>query len=129
MLSNSLFANLTLRNRLGQDVHLDVCHSAHQGRDYVFVMAPAQHNARVIGKNAEHFALQLRETFAIDPRRFELIEVRDNEGVFQLFRWRFEWALNTPLAARPEEVSSTGLRTLLLDLILPPSAIPVAVTA
>lgn len=119
MLSNPLFVDMTLHNRLGQEVHLGVCHVIHQGRDYVFVAAPTTQASSFVGKNVEPFAFQLREKFAIDTRRFEFIEVRDIPGTLHLYRWRFEWVGNAPLSARHEEITSVGLRTVLLGLISP----------
>jgi len=129
MLSNSLFADLTLHNRLGQEVHLGVCHVAHQGRDYVFVAAPTQQASSFVGKNAEPFAFQLREKLSLEARRFELIEVREALGALHLYRWRFEWVGNAPLSARSEEITSAGLRATLLCLILPPQAGAIAANA
>lgn len=119
MYMNSVFADTPMTNRLGQSVNLGVCHFPYQGRDYVFVIAPTQHASSFVGKNAEPFAFQLREKFALDARRFELIEVRETAGVTQLYRWRFEWVGNSPLSARSEEITSPALRASLLDLLEP----------
>jgi hypothetical protein len=119
MLMNPSFVDMSLNNRLGQEVHLDVCHCQHQGRDYVFVAAPTQQASSFVGKNAEPFAFQLREKFVLDTRRFELIEVRDAGDATHLYRWRFEWVGNSPLSARSEEINSPGLRATLLDLLDP----------
>lgn len=117
MLLTPFFSDISLNNRLGQQVQLGYFHLQHQGRDYVFVAAPRQHASSFVGKNAEPFAFQLRETLELDARRMELIEVREtNEGI-RLFRWRFEWVGNSPLSARSEEISSPGLRATLLALI------------
>ena len=123
MLMNPLFVDTSLTNRLGQPVNLGVCHLQHQGRDYVFVAAPTQQASSFVGKNAEPFAFQLREMFALDARRFEMIEVRDMDNVAQLFRWRFEWVGNSPLSARSEEINSTGLRAILLNMIDPAQSV------
>ena len=119
MFMNSVFADTPMTNRLGQSVHLGVCHCHYQGRDYVFVTAPTQQASSFVGKNAEPFAFQLREKFALDARRFELIEVRETADTVQLYRWRFEWVGNSPLSARSEEIISPGLRATLLDLLEP----------
>lgn len=119
MLMNPLFVDTALNNRLGQEVSLGVYPAQHQGRDYVFVTAPTQQASSFVGKNAEPFAFQLREKFALDARRFELIEARVVEGVTHLLRWRFEWVGNSPLSARSEEINSPGLRATLLQLIDP----------
>ena len=119
MLMNPLFVDTALHNRLGQEVRLGVCHFHYQGRDYVFVMAPSQQASSFVGKNAEPFAFQLREKFALDARRFELVEVRDAGDATHLYRWRLEWVGNSPLSARSEEINSPGLRATLLQLIDP----------
>lgn len=123
MLMNPLFVDTSLSNRLGQSVNLGVCHLQYQGRDYVFVAAPTQQASSFVGKNAEPFAFQLREMFALDARRFEMIEVRDMNSTAQLFRWRFEWVGNSPLSARSEEINSAGLRAILLNMIDPAQAV------
>ena len=123
MLMNPLFVDTSLRNRLGQDVHLGVYHCQHQGRDYVFVMAPTKQASSFVGKNAEPFAFQLREKFGLDARRIELIEVRDASDATHLYRWRFEWVGNSPLSARAEEINSPNLRATLLQQIDPAQSI------
>lgn len=119
MLMNSVFVDTPLNNRLGQSVHLGVCHFHYQGRDYVFVVAPTQQASSFVGKNAEPFAFQLREKFGLDARRFELIEVRESADATHLYRWRFEWVGNSPLSARSEEINSPGLRAALFELLEP----------
>jgi hypothetical protein len=120
MLMNPLFADITLHNRLGQQVSLSVYHLNHHSRDCVFVAAPSQQASSLVRKNAEPFAFQLRELFALDPRRFDLIEVREADTGLELYRWRFEWVGNSPLSARAEEISSVGQRAMLLGLITAP---------
>ncbi len=117
MLLSPLFVDVQLKNRLGQAVQVGVCHLQHLGRDYVFVAAPTQQASSFVGKNAEPFALQLREQLELDTRRMELIEVRGSIEAIQLFRWRFEWVGNSPLSARSEEIASAGMRGTLLNLI------------
>ena len=82
----------------------------------MFVVAPNQ-AANFVSKNAEPFALQLREYFALDARRFELIEVRNPETEVQFIRWRFEWGGHSPLSARAEHLLSPAQRSTLLRLL------------
>lgn len=117
MLNMTLFTDTALYNRLGQGVHLGVHHAHHQGRDYLFVLAPMQQASSFVGKNAEPFAFQLREQYQLDARRMELIEVRQHEDNIQLYRWRFEWVGASPLSARSEEITSPVLRASLLGLL------------
>lgn len=126
MQQHSLFATLELENRLGQPVHLGVVHISSGPRDYVFVSALTQHASSIVGKNAEHFAFQLCERFGLEPRRFELIEVRDVNEEFPLWRWRFEWVGHSPLAARGEPVSSTSQQQMLFELLSSGSANKIA---
>lgn len=112
----SLFVEVALNNRLGQRVQLQSCHLHHHNRDYVFVIVPGQ-ATNFVSKNAEPFAFQLREFFAVDSHRFELIEVR-NPGVnTELIRWRFDWVGHSPLAARSEHILSSAQRSMLLRLL------------
>lgn len=125
MVKNAFFVDTQLNNRLGQPVSLRVCHLPLQGRDYLLVATPTQHTSSFVGKNAEHFAFQLRALFSLDARRVELVEVRETLSGIRLFRWRFEWVGNSPLSARSEEIVAPVLRTLLLNVI-EPAAVAIA---
>src|SRR4051812_28571386 len=116
------FANLSVKNRLGQSIQLAVHHIKAFGREYIFVASHDQHSSsivatNVVAKNAEHFAFQLRERFRLDARRFEMIEVRGNMPVPGLWRWRFEWVGASPLSPRCEEIASPGQYLQLLGLL------------
>lgn len=115
-LLSSRFSPVVLLNRLGQEVELHLCHQPFQGRDLLFVLAPKQASS-FVGKNAEPFAFQLRESLALDPRQMDLIEVRETAGQIHLFRWRFEWVGNSPVTSRAEEVTSPSQRNHLLQWI------------
>ena len=106
MTVSELFNNYSLVNRLGQDLELSAYHTQAYGREYVFVAALAQHASSLVAKNAEHFAFQLRELFNIDARRFEMIELRGDLSNPELFRWRFEWVVNTPLSGKCEVITA-----------------------
>lgn len=111
------FTTLELENRLGQSVQLEVAYFPTAARDYVFIATLNQQASSFVGKNAEHFAFQLCEHFGLEPRRFELIEVRDLNNVHSLWRWRFEWVGNSPLSPRGELISSAGQQRLLFGLL------------
>ena len=111
------FNNYSLVNRLGQALQLSVCHTQAYGREYIFVAALAQHASSLVAKNAEHFALQLRNLFNIDARRFELVELRGDMANPELFRWKFEWVGNTPLSGRSEAICSHSQRKHFLSLL------------
>lgn len=113
----SSFINHSLANRLGQALELAVCHTQAFGREYVFVAPLAQHASSLVAKNAEQFAFQLRELFALDPRRFEMVELRGDPLNPELWRWRFEWVGNSPLSPRCELISSHSQHTQLLTLL------------
>lgn len=117
MLNTTLFSDTALYNRLGQGVNLGVHYAQHQGRDYLFVLAPMQQASSFVGKNAEPFAFQLREQYQLDSRRMEMVEVRQQAERIQLYRWRFEWVGASPLSARSEEITSPILRANLLSLL------------
>jgi hypothetical protein len=117
-LSADRFGSHNLLNRLGQQVELYVCHRSFQGRELIFVLAPNKHASSFVGKNAEPFAFQLRELLGLDPKQMDLIEVREQPGQLQLFRWRFEWVGNSPVTSRSEEVTSPSQRKHLLQWII-----------
>lgn len=111
------FTLLTLQNRLGQSVELDVGFRPTNVRDYVFVACLNQRASSMVGKNAQHFAVQLCELFELEPRRFELIEVRDTGTEQTLWRWRFEWAGRSPMAPRGELITSAQQQHMLFELL------------
>lgn len=117
MQQHTCFSTLELENRLGQPVHMGVVHIANAARDYVFISALTQQASSLVGKNAEHFAFQLCERFQLEPRRFELIEVRDVNEEYPLWRWRFEWVGRSPLSARGEPVVSSSQQQMLFSLL------------
>lgn len=125
MLDTSVFTALELENRLGQPVQLGVMHVHTEGRDYVFITALSQQASSFVGKNAEHFAFQLSQRFELEPRRFELIEMRAADVEHPLWRWRFEWVGRSPLSGRAEPINSVQQQDLLfkfLGLAAPPKA-------
>lgn len=111
------FTHQLLHNRLGQAVELAVYHRFGFGREYVFVAALTQQLSSIVAKNAEHFAFQLREFFKLDARRFELIEMRGDDGNPEFWRWRFEWVGNSPLSPKCERVSSGNQLAQLSSLV------------
>ena len=73
-----LFDQLTLTNRLGQDLDLGVKLVSTAERGYLFIHAPKKAPSSLIAKNAEHLAHQLVSRFnlvsdlvaSISSRRF-----------------------------------------------------------
>ncbi len=118
------FQRLALHNRLGQVVSIQACHLHHQGRDLVFLQAPEQ-NFHFIGKNAETLAFQLREHYALDARRFDMIELRPAESDLEVYRWRFEWVGHSPLSARAELLGD-GQARFMLSLLDPAQVAAIA---
>lgn len=115
-----LFAELSLSNRLGQQVSVHACRLTHQGRDFIILAAPGQ-APTFIGKNAETFAFQLREYWNLDARRFDLVEWRISATEDQWLRWRFEWVGHSPLVIGAESLSPAQ-RSLLVNLLNPVAA-------
>ena len=113
----SSFIKYPLANRLGQALELAVSHTQAFGREYVFVAALAQQASSLVAKNAEHFAFQLRELFKLDARRFEMVELRGNPASPELWRWRFEWVGNSPIAPKSELVTSANQQTQIRSLL------------
>lgn len=119
MLQASEFTTILLDNRLGQAVELGVTYVPTAVRDYVFITALNQQASSFVGKNAEPFAFQLCDRFQLDPRRFELIELRSANIEYPLWRWRFEWVGHSPLAGRSEAIISKSQQNMLFDLLNP----------
>lgn len=117
MLQIPVFTRCELDNRLGQPVQAEVAHIPTEIRDYVFISAPQQQAASLVGKNAEHFAFQLCQRLQLDPRRFDLIELRTSGESPCLWRWRFEWVGHTPLSGKSEAVTSASQQQKLFELL------------
>lgn len=106
------FMPYKLFNRLGQTLELYVYRLSSQGRDGLFMLAPGRQASSVIGKNAEHFAFQLREMFGLDPKLVDFIEVRESLGEPQFFRWRFDWAGHSPVASHVQNLGASSQQHL-----------------
>jgi hypothetical protein len=117
MISPDVFSSLTLENRLGQSVELEVQHIQAFGREYVFVVALTQQVSSLVAKNAQHFAFQLRKFFQLDTRRFEMMELRGDLSEPFIHRWRFEWVGSSPIAPRCELITSPNLVAQLFELL------------
>lgn len=126
MQQTPIFTTLELKNRLGQPVELGVTHIITSARDYIFVTAPSQQASSLIRKNAEHFAFQLCERFKLEPRRFEMVEFRQQESQSPLWRWRFEWVGHSPLSGRCDAISSSSQEAMLLGLLNSDDSVRVA---
>lgn len=113
----SEFTPIELENRLGQSILVKVTHMAATGRDYIFLAVSGQQASSLVAKNANHFAFQLRERYDLDPRRFELIELRVAGDEPCLWRWRFEWVGFTPLSPKGEVVTSVQQQHKLFSLL------------
>lgn len=112
------FEALTLLNRLGQGLDLQVKCESIGGRDYVFVAAPIARVSSLIAKNAEQFARQLVEHFGLKPEKFDLIELRNHdEAPLELLHWRFDWCETIALKARSQSVTGQGRKDTLMSAL------------
>lgn len=116
-MSLDAFEQISLTNRLGQEVGLGVKYVPGDRRDTLFVCAPRQQASSLFGKNAEQFIFQLMERMPLEPERLDLIEVRGDDGAPEFWRWRLNWVGRSPLAPRSELVGSSGSRAGLLALL------------
>ena len=112
-----MFDQLTVTNRLGQPIELDVKRVDNGQRAYLFVHAPKLAISSLVAKNAEHFAHQLVERFELDHRRVDFIEVRDFAEQVHMIRWRFVWVGNSAISASQEEVSSSSQQSYLASVL------------
>ena len=112
------FKTLTLFNRLGQDVELQVRHECIGARDYIFVAAPVTRISSLIAKNSELFARQLLEHFVLQPERFDLIELRNHaDSPLELLHWSFDWYSRVAMRSRSQLVSSERRINTLMDVL------------
>jgi hypothetical protein len=112
------FKTLALLNRLGQDVELQVKHETIGARDYIFVAAPVTTISSLIAKNSEQFAHQLLEHFALQPERFNLIELRNRaDSPLELLHWRFDWYGRIAMKSRSQTVSADRRINTLMQVL------------
>lgn len=102
------FETLSLDNRLGQPVTLNVRLCPGEQRDTLFVAAPRRQASSLFGKNAESFLIQLLEHFALRPERLTVVELRGDPFRPELWRWRAEWVGRSPMALRSEPVTGSA---------------------
>ena len=112
------FKTLTLLNRLGQEVELQVRHESIGARDYIFVAAPVTTISSLMDKNSELFARQLLEHFVLQPERFDLIELRNRaDSPLELLHWRFDWYGRIAMRSRSQLVSAERRINTLMDAL------------
>ena len=105
------FESVRLQNRLGRLVDVDVC-CLNLGQRFVVILQAAEGApAALIGKNAEHFAFQLREKLSATPEQLDFLQVNHGDDDRWL-RWRFQWAGNTPLKAHCEVLTEKARKGL-----------------
>jgi len=113
------FTILSLQNRLGQSVDLQVRHETVSGRDCIFVKAPKVQASSLVGKNAEPFAQQLLQHFGLNSDAFDLIELRHREDLsFEMLHWRFDWCGHAAMKARSQLVTAERRKNTLLGALV-----------
>ena len=112
------FETLPLLNRLGQNVELQVKHATIGARDYIFVAAPVMRISSLIAKSSEQFARQLLEHFALQPERFDLIELRNRaDSPLELLHWRFDWYDRIAMRSRSQAVGAERRINTLMQVL------------
>ncbi len=111
-----MFDEITLHNRLGQGVRLQVKKVSYASRLCIFVYTLKQSVSSIVAKNAEFFASQLLNYFELQPGQFDLIELRRRDTEMEWLRWRFRWVGLTAFDARSRKVVSIAQQASLLRL-------------
>jgi len=120
-----LFDQLTLTNRLGQDMDLGVKLVSNAGRNYLFVHALKKTPSSLIAKNAEHLAHQLVSRFNLDHEALDILELRDGPEETEMLRWRFEWVGSSARSAKSQPVTGKSQKEFLASVLLVGSEKPV----
>ena len=120
-----LFDQLTLTNRLGQDMDLGVKLVSTAERDYLFVHALKKTPSSLIAKNAEHLAHQLLNRFNLDHEALDILELRDGTEDTEILRWRFEWVGSSARSAKSQLVTGKSQKEFLASVLLTGSERPV----
>ncbi len=118
METHLLFDQLTVTNRLGQDIDLGVKLVSKGERGYLFMHAPKQAPSSLIAKNAEHLAHQLVSRFQLDHRALDIVELRDGAEDTEMLRWRFEWVGASARSAKSEVMESSSQRRFLASVLM-----------
>lgn len=119
------FEEISLENRLGQEVALGVKLINMSSRDYLFVQAPENSPSSLVAKNAEHFAHQLVRRFKLDPQKCDIVEMRPGSEGGDMLRWRFEWVGSSALAARSQNISKGSQRDFIFTVLAMGLELPV----
>jgi len=125
MVTDLLFDQLTLTNRLGQDMDLGVKLVSAAERDYLFVHALKKTPSSLIAKNAEHLAHQLLNRFNLDHEALDILELRDGTEDTEILRWRFEWVGSSARSAKSQLVTGKSQKEFLASVLLTGSERPV----
>lgn len=120
-----LFDQLTLTNRLGQDLDLGVKLVSTAERGYLFIRSPKKAPSSLIAKNAEHLAHQLVSRFNLDHEALDILELRDGVEETEVLRWRFEWVGSSARSAKCQAVTSKSQKEFLTSVLLEGSERPV----
>jgi len=120
-----LFDQLTLTNRLGQDMNLGVKLVSTAERGYLFLHALKKTPSSVIAKNAEHLAHQLVSRFNLNHEVLDILELRDGSEETEVLRWRFEWVGSSARSAKSQLVTGKSQKEFLASMLLSGSKKPV----
>ncbi len=122
-----IFESITLENRMGRPIVLNLKCLVMAGRHYVFIKLPQSTPSNMMSKNAEHIAFQLVSRFGLLSDTLDVIEMREQSGGYDLshrdlshwdlLRWRFEWVGTSPLAGYSQLVG-TGSQQEFLSSVL-----------
>jgi hypothetical protein len=107
---------LSLKNRLDQDIDLQVqCH-LFKGRFHILIRSEAPVESRRLEKSAEHIARQLVDLIKVssDNLSFVLVQENDPQGCW---RWAFQWVGNSPIHTSTSELSSGAQQRLFSQVL------------
>lgn len=111
------FSRVVLQNRLGQSLDAEIlCHRDGE-TDLVVIRSADPVAERRLAKNAEYFAQQLLRLCGSSTERLQIVEWRESAAARDnLWRWRFNWVGNCPMAAKAVPVKA-GYHKLINGLL------------
>lgn len=107
---------LSLKNRVGCEVDVDVVRLQYRQRDYVILKTTQNLPARHLLKSAEHFAHQLLALMAVTPEDVDFIQYQPGEEP-EWLRWGFQWVGQTPLKPISYGLTAASQKSFLEPLL------------
>lgn len=107
---------ITLTNRTGQSVNLEVSRRQYDNKQYLFLQPSGEGVSNLTSKNANYFAVQLAQGLQVSPKSMNIIEFRRGRETTEVWRWRLKLADDFIVDTVPEQIPKSAYQDFLLRL-------------